>query len=115
MRSCLIAVASLSICSVAIAGDFESQRQQNWHQWRGPDATGVAPTGNPPVEWSATKNLKWKVAIPGQGKSSPIVWGDRIFLTSAINTGKVIEGATKPEDQPQRQFGIKFPNTVFRF
>jgi outer membrane protein assembly factor BamB len=103
------------IGGIGVADDFQSQRRLNWHQWRGPDASGVAPAGNPPVEWSDTKNVKWKVEIPGLGKSSPIVWGDRIFLTTAINTGKVVEGAAKPEDQPERQFGIKFPNTMFRF
>ena len=50
------------------AGDFDSDRQSNWHQWRGPDATGVAPNANPPIEWDATKNLKWKAAIPGHGE-----------------------------------------------
>jgi outer membrane protein assembly factor BamB len=113
---CLMVVALIPIwCSQVAAGEFEQQRLQNWHQWRGPDATGVAASGNPPIEWSATKNLKWKVEIPGNGKSTPIVWGNRIFVTSAINTGKVVEGAPRPEDQPQRQFGIKFPNTLYRF
>ena len=99
----------------AKADDFAKLRLNNWHQWRGPMATGVAPTGDPPLEWDQSRNMKWKVEIPGQGKSTPIVWGQRIFVTTAVNTGKVIDGATKPEDQPQRQFGIKFPNTLFRF
>lgn len=106
---------ALTIRGGAIADEFESQRLQNWHQWRGPDATGVAPNANPPIEWSQTKNVKWKVEIPGQGKSSPIVWGDRIFVTTAINTGKLVEGATKADAQPERPFGIKFPDTLFRF
>lgn len=96
-------------------GDFADLKSQNWHQWRGPDATGVSPQGNPPIEWSATRNLKWKAEIPGHGKSSPIVWDNKIFLTAAINTGKIVDGAQKPEDQPERQFGIKFPNTLYRF
>lgn len=90
-------------------------QDDNWHQWRGPLATGVAPRGNPPVEWSADKNVKWKTEIPGQGKSSPIIWGQRVFLTTAVNTGQVVESAAKPEEQPQRMFGIKFPNTLYRF
>lgn len=117
MRRRLFAIVALTvaIANGASANDFESQRPQNWHQWRGPDATGVSSTANPPIEWSQTKNVKWKVEIPGQGKSSPIVWGHRIFLTTAINTGKVVEGATKPEAQPERPFGIKFPDTLFNF
>ena len=46
--------------------------------------TGVSRTATPPVEWSETKNIKWKVEIPGRGSSSPVVWGDRIFLLTAI-------------------------------
>src|SRR6187549_1603931 len=55
-----------------------------WAQWRGPDATGVARHANPPLEWSETKNIKWKVEIPGRGSSSPIVWGNRIYVTTAV-------------------------------
>ena len=60
---------------------------KNWHQWRGPHATGVSPTANPPVEWSETKNIRWKVQIPGRGSASPIVWGDRLFLLTAVPVG----------------------------
>jgi outer membrane protein assembly factor BamB len=60
----------------------------NWHQWRGPLATGVAPQADPPVQWSETENVRWKVEIPGKGHSTPVVWGDRVFLTTAIPTGE---------------------------
>ncbi len=100
---------------IATAEDAADARLQNWHQWRGPLATGVAPAGDPPIEWDSARNLKWKVEIPGHGKSTPIIWGDRVFLITAVNTGKVVEGVPKPEDQPMRTFGIKFPNTLFRF
>ncbi len=59
---------------------------QDWPRWRGPDATGMA-RGDAPTRWSDTENLKWKVDIPGRGHSSPVLWGDRIFLTTAIPTG----------------------------
>jgi outer membrane protein assembly factor BamB len=58
-----------------------------WPQWRGPSATGVSQTANPPLEWSETKNIKWKVEIPGRGSSSPIVWGDRVFVLTAVPVG----------------------------
>jgi outer membrane protein assembly factor BamB len=60
----------------------------NWHQWRGPNANGMASQGDPPVEWTPDKNIKWKAAIPGRGSASPIVWGDKIFLLTAVDTGK---------------------------
>jgi outer membrane protein assembly factor BamB len=62
--------------------------QQHWPQWRGPLATGVAPGASPPLEWSETKNVKWKTAIPGFGTSTPVVWGDQVFILTAIPTGK---------------------------
>ena len=60
---------------------------RHWHQWRGPLANGVATTANPPLEWSETRNIRWKTEIPGRGSSSPIVWGDRIYLTTAVPLG----------------------------
>jgi outer membrane protein assembly factor BamB len=59
----------------------------DWPQWRGPLATGVSPTGNPPIQWSESKNVRWKAPLPGKGHSSPIVFGDKIFLTAAIPVG----------------------------
>jgi outer membrane protein assembly factor BamB len=69
----------------------------NWPQWRGPLGTGVAPKGNPPVSWSETENVKWKVKIPGGGHATPVVWGDRLFVLTAIPTGKKVEA---PADAP---------------
>jgi outer membrane protein assembly factor BamB len=55
----------------------------DWPRWRGPFDTGVA-RGDAPLEWSDTKNIAWKLAVPGLGNSSPVIWGDRLFLTTAI-------------------------------
>src|SRR5262245_9395046 len=55
----------------------------NWGQWRGPLGTGTSPQGNPPTEWSETENVQWKVKIPGDGTSTPVIWGDKIFLLTA--------------------------------
>ena len=60
---------------------------KNWPQWRGPHATGVSHTANPPLEWSETKNVRWKVEIPGRGFASPVVWGDRVFVLTAVPVG----------------------------
>jgi outer membrane protein assembly factor BamB len=60
---------------------------QNWPQWRGPDGNGVAAAGQYPVTFSATNDLLWKSVLPGKGGSTPIVWGDRIALTSAVGEG----------------------------
>lgn len=64
----------------------------NWPQWRGPSGQGLSTEKNLPSEWSPTKNIKWKAPIAGRGHSSPIVWGNKIFLTTAIE-GPVVPGA----------------------
>ena len=58
----------------------------NWPHWRGESGNGVSTTAKPPTQWSATKNVKWKVAVPGLGSSSPVIWEDRVFVTSAVGT-----------------------------
>jgi outer membrane protein assembly factor BamB len=63
----------------------------DWPGWRGPHGSGLAP-GSPPVAWSETENVRWKVALPGKGLASPIVWGDRVFVPAAVATGKTFEG-----------------------
>ncbi len=64
----------------------------NWPQWRGPSGSGISRETNLPAEWSPTKNIKWKTPIAGRGHSSPIVWGNKIFLTTAIE-GPLVPGA----------------------
>lgn len=54
----------------------------DWPQWRGPKGTGVAETGNFPTEFTSSENVLWKVKLPGIGSSTPVVWEDRIFVTS---------------------------------
>ena len=67
------------------AQNIDASRQ--WGVWRGPNYNGVSTTANPPVEWGETKNIKWKVEIPGRGSSSPIVWGNRVYVTTAGPVG----------------------------
>lgn len=68
-----------------------AEEQRAWPQWRGPLGTGVAANAQPPVEWGETKNFRWKIPVPGKGHSSPIVWGERIFLTTAIPRGEPVK------------------------
>ena len=69
---------------------------QQWGQWRGPLATGFAPQANPPLEWSETKNLRWKTPLPGLGHSSPVVWGDYVYLTTAVPQGEKLPVPEQP-------------------
>jgi outer membrane protein assembly factor BamB len=85
------------LLTVSIAGGFNTLAQSrdgvsNWPQWRGPQGLGVSEEKNLPAEWGADKNIVWKTALPGRGHSSPIVWDNRIFLTTSIE-GEVVPGA----------------------
>lgn len=82
----------LIMVNLTIAVDSTLAQTSNWAQWRGNEGSGISAETNLPTEWSDTKNLKWKILIPGSGHSSPIVWGNHVFLTTAIE-GAVIHGA----------------------
>ncbi len=69
--------------------------ESSWPQWRGPEGDGVSSETGLPTEWGEDKNILWKAPIEGLGHSSPIIWGDRIFLTTAIE-GEVVPGAKAP-------------------
>ncbi len=75
----LIATATAWLAFMASAGAADQ-----WPQWRGPENTGVAPEASPPIEWSETRNVKWKFEIPGGGTSTPIIWDNQVFLLTAI-------------------------------
>lgn len=77
----------------------------SWPQWRGPTANGVALHGNPPIEWDAEKNIKWKVKIPGEGHATPVIWGDKIFILTAVPSGKPSAGGgvAAPPSPPQER------------
>jgi len=59
-------------------------RAENWPGWRGPSGDGVSAGKGIPTKWSSTENIAWRIAVPGEGHSSPIVWGDKVFLTSSL-------------------------------
>jgi outer membrane protein assembly factor BamB len=79
---CLLTVTLVTLTISAVA-------QENWPQFRGAQALGVATNQNLPVTWSATQNVAWSTPVPGMGWSSPVVWGDKIFLTSVLRDGEV--------------------------
>lgn len=102
------------LTSNAIAQD--NSFAENWHQWRGPNANGVSMTADPPVLWSEDKNIKWKVAIDGEGTSTPIIWGDKVFVLTAIKTDEKDPSIPDPKDQPKTNFfDIKRPNNKHAF
>ena len=114
-RTTLFALTLLSSAvAVTLGADAGS-----WPYWRGPTANGMA-VGDAPLKWSDTENVRWKTAIPGKGNSSPVIWGDKIFLTTAIPTGvsaKTDAAAAPPaqEGRRGRSFGDTGPQPEQRF
>lgn len=87
-----------AVVLLAAAVPAQAEGPHCWGQWRGPLGTGVAPAGDPPVRWSGTENIRFKTALPGTGYGSPVVWGDRVFLTAAIPVGPHVDPV--PDDMP---------------
>ena len=82
----LVLLFATGLSAAEPAGAFD----QYWPHWRGPGDDGVTPHADPPVTWSESENIRWKVPIEGEGSASPIVWGDLVFVTSAVDTGEGI-------------------------
>lgn len=86
-----LALPVLALFLICVAAGSRAAEPGNWPALRGADGRGVSSETALPITWSATDNVLWKTAIPGRGHSSPIVWGDRIFLTTAIK-GEAVPG-----------------------
>ena len=84
---CSILIVLCNALPAHVRAEEVTRAAGNWPQWRGPLGTGVAPDADPPIEFSETKNIRWKVALSGQGHSTPVIWGDRVFLTTAVPFG----------------------------
>src|SRR5688572_11889509 len=76
--SCSVAglLAIYHVCAVTAS---------DWPGWRGPEGTGVSSEKNLPLKWTTTENVRWRADLPERGNSSPIVWGDRVFVTQAVS------------------------------
>ncbi|HZS09076.1 MAG TPA: PQQ-binding-like beta-propeller repeat protein [Blastocatellia bacterium] len=96
-RLSIVMLSALTLAFLALAAVGPSVTKAaltgtNWSQWRGPDGTGVSAETGLPTEWSPERNIRWKTPVAGRGHSSPIVWGNRVFLTTDIE-GEVVSGA----------------------
>jgi outer membrane protein assembly factor BamB len=119
MRACRATVTVLGLLLAAApagAADFAGEALDNWHQWRGPLATGFAPHGDPPLRWDGRANVKWKAAVPGRGSATPIVWRDRVFVLTAVDTGRKAAPADLPP-KPEARFQKRTepPDTYHQF
>src|SRR4029079_15505135 len=81
------------LTGLVLAGSLVAHVQaENWPQWRGPAASGVSGEERLPERWSDRDNVAWKAKLRGLGISSPIVWGDLVFVTSQAGNGEVRPG-----------------------
>jgi outer membrane protein assembly factor BamB len=100
----IVVIFALTLAGGTFVAKSSKTDPAHWPQWRGPFFTGMARTGAP-FEFGDAKNVKWKVAIPGRGFSTPVIWEDRIFLTTSVPTGKTAKAeapaaSAAGQDQP---------------
>jgi outer membrane protein assembly factor BamB len=76
-----------------------SSSAENWGHWRGPTGNSTSPSAKPPIAWSGTKNVKWKVAIPGRGSGSPVIWGGKVFVVTAVSGPAAPTARSAPSDR----------------
>ncbi len=108
----------ISALLFSIPGSALAPEETYWSYWRGLNSDGMA-VGDAPINWSDTQNIKWKAKIPGRGSSSPVIWGDQIFLTTAIPTTAPAKPDPKaaPASPPQGRggFGDTGPQPEHKF
>ena len=78
----------------------------DWPAWRGPQGNGVSEEQNLPVKWSTTENVKWRIALPGPGNSTPIVWNDRVFITQAVGKERTLMCVSRADGKLLWQQGV---------
>lgn len=113
-KSCFIFLTTV-ICAVTT---FSAEEPSNWPNFRGPAFTGVSPDAAPPVKWSETENIKWKVKLNGDASdSSPIVWQDKIFFQSAVQveSSSPVPAEPAPAEQPGGRQRGKKPTSEYNF
>jgi outer membrane protein assembly factor BamB len=115
MMKRLAALSAMILAASTHAGDFATEKLGNWPDWRGPLVNGTAPKGDPPMTWDEKTNVKWKTALPGRGSSTPIVWGDRVFVLTAIDTGRQARPEDLPKPDPKFEVKTKPPTTYHQF
>lgn len=95
-------LAWIACCSqIAVSSASANDVNRDWPQWRGPDASGTAMESDPPTSWSESENIRWKIDVPGVGSSTPIVLGDRVYVSTAVKTDRVVENQESTEDASQ--------------
>ncbi|MFA6239317.1 MAG: PQQ-binding-like beta-propeller repeat protein [Candidatus Hydrogenedentales bacterium] len=88
-KALLVSALVSASCLLFAERAASAEAGNNWPQFRGPGGRGISESSALPEQWSATENVAWKTDIPGRGWSSPIVWGNRVFLTTVVSEGEI--------------------------
>lgn len=109
---------TLCFCLAVFAANAQEpwrDPHKNWNQWRGPLGTGFAPFGHPPTKWDDKTNIRWKAEIPGKGSATPIIWGERVFVLTAVKTDRVADAGSLPKVDPKFEVKTKAPTNYYQF
>lgn len=107
---------SLIVLCVAAGSAFADEDPlRQWPHWRGPLATGAAVHAEPPVRWDEKTNVKWKAPVPGRGSATPILWGDHVFVATALDTGREAKAADLAKISPKNERKTQAPTTFHQF
>ena len=113
-----VVMAFVCICLTFTSAEVSAvSGSEYWPAWRGPDYTGVSSKGNPPVTWSESQNIKWKIKLAGDGSnSSPVIWGNKIFFQEALKTDVQSKpSASGGNSEGRRGPGGSPPSNVYKF
>jgi outer membrane protein assembly factor BamB len=111
----LLSVTLLCGCFLGVAVSRPANTD-NWPAWRGPTANGIAAaTADPPTRWDEKTNIRWKAAVPGRGSATPVIWGDQVFVATAVPTDREAKPEELPERDPRRETKTTAPTNFYRF
>ena len=112
-RMILIVGVACVISGTATAAD--PAPLDSWPAWRGPLANGTSPNGDPPLTWDSRTHIRWKAELPGRGSATPIVWGDQVFVVTAIKTERAVIEADLPKTDPKFEKKTNAPPNYYQF
>jgi len=110
----MLRVSSCCLTTVVMLFELNSVLAENWPSWRGPQGNGISSEKNVPTEWGPEKNVAWKIALPGSAGATPVIWGDRIFLTSVNEAGDLLLMAVSTSGESLWQQVVSTGNKVAR-
>ncbi|MBM3876731.1 MAG: serine/threonine protein kinase [Verrucomicrobia bacterium] len=102
VRPCLLS----AITAISLLAAVPSAGAGNWPAWRGPTGDGICTENNLPMKWSATENVKWRIPLPERGNSTPVVWGEKVFVTQAVQERRTLMCLNRADGKLAWQVGV---------